>query len=269
MIIDFHTHIFPDKIAERAIAKLEKNANIKAFLNGTEDDLHRAMMEEGIDISVVLPVVTNPKQTENVNRFAVELTEKYADAKTARFISFGGVHPKSTTIKEDLRWIKDHGLSGIKLHPDYQDTYFNEPAYAKIIDYASELDLITVVHAGCDLAFPNDVHCTPQMALGLIRQVSPKNLVLAHTGGYLKWDEVEELLVGNDVYMDISYSLHKISEEQFMRIVRNHGAKKMLFGTDSPWGGQRQVLEKLDAMPLEKEEREAILWENATRLLKL
>lgn len=269
MIIDFHTHIFPDKVAPRAIAKLESSANIKAFLNGTKDHLHQAMVEEGIDVSVLLPVVTDPKQTESINRFALDITEEFADAKTARFLSFGGVHPKSPTLKEDLKWIKDHGLQGVKLHPDYQDTYFDEIENIRAVDYASELGLITVVHAGVDLAFPEDVHCTPLMAVGVIEQVCPEKLVLAHTGGHFMWDEVEELIVGKDVYMDISFSLHKISPEQFIRIVRNHGVEKMLFGTDSPWGGQRQILDIFDEMPLEKEEKEAILWKNATRLLKL
>lgn len=179
------------------------------------------------------------------------------------------MHPASPTIKEDIKWIKEHGLKGIKLHPDYQDTYFDDPAYAKIVEYASEQDLITVVHAGKDLAYPDDVHCTPEMSLKLIREVGPKNLVLAHTGGLFMWDEVEELLAGEEVYMDISYTLPEISEEQFLRIVRKHGADKMLFGTDSPWGGQRQVLSILDKMKLTKEEKEAILWKNAAGILKL
>ncbi len=269
MVIDFHTHIFPDKIAERAITKLETNANIKAFLNGTKARLYESMLEEGVDISVLLPVVTDPKQTESINRFALEITEEYADEKTGRFISFGGVHPKSPTLKEDLKWIKEHGLLGIKLHPDYQDTYFNDRDYERAVDYASELGLITVVHAGVDLAFPEDVHCTPQMAAKVIETVRPEKLVLAHTGGYLMWDEVEEWIVGKDVYMDISYSLHRISREQFVRIVRNHGVERMLFGTDSPWGGQSQVQELLEKMPLTPEEKESILWKNGAKLLRL
>lgn len=269
MIIDFHTHIFPDKIAERAIRKLETNGKIKAFLNGTEDALHQSMLEHNIAISVVLPVVTDPKQTASVNRFAVELTQAYADEKTARFISFGGVHPKSPTIKEDIRWIKEHGLAGIKLHPDYQDTYFDDPAYEKIIDYASEEGLITVVHAGRDLAFPDDVHCTPRMAAKLIEKIHPEKLVLAHTGGNQMWDEVEEELAGKDVYMDISFSLHAIPKEQFLRIVRRQGPEKMLFGTDSPWGGQGEVLSAFEKTGLTEDEKQMILWKNAAGLLKL
>lgn len=269
MVIDFHTHIFPDHIAERAIKKLATSANITAFLNGTKSDLYRSMVEAKVDISVLLPVVTDPGQTESINRFAVEITEEYEKAKTAGFLSFGGAHPKSPTIKEDLKWIQKNGLKGVKFHPDYQGTYFEDISYVRAIDYASELGLISVVHAGVDLAFPEDVHCTPRMAAKVIEEVKPKNLVLAHTGGHQMWDEVEEWIVGKDVYMDISFSLHKISKDQFVRIIKKHGIEKFLFGTDSPWGAQKEVQELLEEMPLTREEKEKILWKNAVKLLKL
>lgn len=269
MIIDFHTHIFPDKIAESAIAKLEKIGNVKACIEGTEAALCRSMKENHVDISIVLPVVTRVEQTESINRFAAEITEKYKNMTEGRIISFGGVHPDSPTLKEDIQKIKEYGLKGVKLHPDYQGVYFDDIRYMRAVDYASEAGLISIVHAGVDIGYPNDVHCTPPMIRKVIEQVHPKNLVLAHTGGYDCWDDVEKLLVGEDVFMDISFTLHRIEKEQFCRIVRSHGAERFLFGTDSPWGGQGRTREILEALPLTEEEKERIFWKNAVELLEL
>ncbi len=269
MIIDFHTHIFPDKIAENVIARLEKIGNVKAFIKGTESALHQSMIENNVDVSVLLPVVTKVSQTESINRFAAGITEKYKEVQKGRLLSFGGVHPDSPTLKADIQQIKAYGLKGVKLHPDYQGIYFDDIRYMRALDYASEAGLISVVHAGVDIGYPDDVHCTPTMVKKVIHQVHPKNLVLAHTGGYDCWDEVEELLVGEDVFMDISFTLHRIGREQFCRILRRHGIERFLFGTDSPWSGQGKTQAMLNEMDLSEEEKEMIYWKNAARLLQL
>lgn len=218
--------------------------------------------EAGIDISVALPAVTKVSQIESVNRFA----EKYLEGSV---ISFGGIHPASINYKEQLREIKSMGMKGIKLHPDYQDMYFNDICFKRLISYASELGFIIVVHAGVDPKCPEDVHCTPQMACEVLKEVEPEKMILAHMGGNELWDDVEDYLVGQDVYFDTGVVLDRMPEEQFVRIVRNHGADKILFATDSPWGGQKEFVEILSNMPLTEEEKEMIFSKNACKLLNL
>lgn len=268
MIIDFHTHIFPDKIAERTIEKLENLANIKAFTDGTEKSLLESMEKAGVDVSVILPVLTRPEQFNTVNEFAARLNEKYA-AKKKRLLSFGGIHPKTLDYKRELRIIKDLGLKGIKLHPDYQAMAFDDISYMRILDYASELGLISVVHAGVDVGYPDDVHCTPKMVLKVLESVAPDKMVLAHYGGFKRWDEVEELLAGKNVYFDNSFIYGYIEDEKFLAILKKHGADKVVFGTDSPWSGQKESIEKLNSLPISKEDKEKILGGNAKALLQL
>lgn len=266
MIIDFHTHIFPEKIAGRTISKLEELAHVKAYTDGTEEGLLSAMEESGVDLSVVLPVVTRPEQFNTVNSFAAQLNEKY-EGKRPGLISFGGIHPKAPDYKRELRIIKDWGLKGIKLHPDYQDTYFDDISYMRILDYASELGLITVVHAGVDIGYPDNIHCTPEMVKKVIDEAAPEKLVLAHYGGFKLWDRVEDLLVNENVYFDNSFIYGYIEGETFLRILKKHGADKILFGTDSPWSGQKESIGKIDSFPLTQEEKDMILWKNAKELL--
>ena len=107
------------------------------------------------------------------------------------------------------------------------------------------------------------------MSAEVIRDTEAPKLVLAHMGGNDQWDEVEEYLVGKQVYFDTGVVLDKMPEEQFIRIVRNHGADKILFATDSPWSGQKEFLEIIRRMPLTDDERKKILGENACKLLGL
>lgn len=261
-MIDFHAHIFPDHIAGKSIPYLSDICKMDPFTDGRQAGLQASMEEAGIACSVILPVVTAPRQFDSINRFALNFLE-------GTFISFGGIHPDQENYQEKLRWIKAQGLKGIKFHPDYQNTYFNDIRYKRMIAYASELDLIVVTHAGSDPSSPQDIHCTPKMVEEVLDEVRPTKLVLAHMGGNLMFDEVEERLVGRDVYLDTAYVLDKMNPEQFVRMVRNHGSEKILFATDSPWGGQKEFVTCFAQLPLTPEEQQRILEDNAKQLLKL
>lgn len=261
MIIDFHTHIFPDKIAEATIQHLKSKANVVAYTNGTIGNLKASMQNAGIDYSVTLPIATVPKQTGSINLFASQITGKDG------IISFGSIHPLYEDWKNELDRIKALGLVGIKLHPDYQQFFVDDEAILPMLQYATQLGLIIIFHGGVDIGIPGYIHCTPQRVKNLLKSLKGARLVIAHLGGYLCWDEVEKYLIGEDIYFDTSYVLGKISDEQFLRIIRNHGVEKILFATDSPWGNQAQAVKKIMSLPLTEYERSAIMHKNAEGLL--
>ena len=265
MVIDFHTHTFPDSIVEKAMAKLSAAADIEPYRNGTVDSLTESMNAGGVDMSVVLPVATSAKQVDGINRLSAELNGKRG------MIFSGAIHPDCENVDEILDGIKAAGLFGIKLHPDYQGVYFDDPRYVNIIRKAAERDLITVTHAGIDLAFPDDIHCTPDRVLNVLGElggVADGKLVLAHMGGVTFLDEVAEKLVGKPVYLDTAFVLD-IYPEKCIELIRRHGADKVLFATDSPWKGQREFVDLFRSLPLSEKERELIFSENARRLLDL
>lgn len=269
-LIDFHTHIFPEKIAARTIASLEEHAGIKAKTDGTLQGLLQSMERTNVDLSVIMPVVTKPEQFKTVNDFAAKTNARYE----GKLLSFGGIHPAdaqgdSTQYRQELRYIKDLGLKGIKLHPDYQETMIDDIGYLRIIDYATELGLIVLTHAGIDIGFPAPVHCPPEKARKVIDEVKPTKLVLAHTGGWRQWEDVEKYLVGCDVWFDTAFTSPYIRKEQFERIVRNHGADKVLFATDSPWENPADTINWMESTSLTDEEKKKIYGENAGKLLTI
>lgn len=269
MIIDFHTHIFPDKIAERSLEFLASQSKSAPHTKGTATDLERSMREGGVDISISLPVLTKPEQFDSVFKFSLAINEKFVENNNRGILSFGGIHPADEKYKEHLKLLKDNGFKGIKIHSDYQHSFVNEEISKAIIDEASNLDLITVLHAGVDIGFPEPVHCPPDLSLEVIREVHPRKLVLAHMGGWKQWDMVEELLVNEDIWLDTAFSLEYCDRAQLFRIFEKMGYDRILFATDSPWSDQKTYVEEVRKMPLSDEIKEMIFRKNAEKLLKL
>ena len=261
-IIDFHTHAFPDKIAGKTIGFLSEKGGIPAYTDGTAEGLRTGLKEAGITLGIVLPVVTKPEQLASVTRFAKQINEEQNG-----LLSFGGIHPDTSDYKKELRELADEGFLGIKLHPDYQGVFFDDIRYMRIIEYATELGLIVITHAGIDPGFPDLVRCTPKRVKDVLREVKPEKLILAHMGGLGLQDEVLENLAGEQVYLDISYSMGHISEEQFTTFCRAYGTEKILFATDCPWGSPKKMAETFLSMPLTEEERDRILFRNGEKLL--
>lgn len=270
MVIDFHTHVFPDKIAKKTVSYLQETAQIPAYTDGTLNGLSASMEAGGIDCSVILPVITLDKQFDSITRFAHAVNEQYHNVTAGclpKFVSFGGIHPDSPDYKNQIRILAEYGLKGIKLHPDYQQTKFNDIRYKRIVEEAASRDLTIVVHAGIDVGYPSPVHCTPVMAAEVIHDVQPEKMVLAHYGGWKMWDEAEAMLAGEPVYLDTSYSRGFIRDEQFMRILNKHGSSRIVFATDSPWSEQKENREWIEGMPMTAGQKEQILYENARKLL--
>ena len=267
MIIDFHTHIFPDKIAEKTIDYLMEKGGIPSFSDGKASSLINKMNDAGVDISVVLPAMTNPKQFESINRFAMEINEQYKGCERT-LISFGGIHPDCDDIENKLKFIKESGFIGIKIHPDYQGTYINDEKYIRILEIARDLDLVVVTHAGYDCGFKGEpIKCTPSLSYEVIRRVNHKKLVLAHLGGNEMLCESIEKLCGLDVYLDTAYVLNYLDKETFLKFIDKHGADKILFASDTPWSDIKSNVEKIKSFNLDRDIENKILFENAKKLL--
>ena len=268
MIIDFHTHIFPDKIAERTISHLASRGGRQPSFDGTERGLIDYMKGACVDISVTHPVITAPKQFESVTAFAEEVNRRHSGAKGARLVSFAGIHPACDGIGEKMKLIRDLGFLGVKIHPDYQDTPINDESYVEILKYAMEYDLTVITHAGVDGAYRDrGPMCTPERVIDLIRRVPHKKLVLGHFGGNEMTEEVYDKLCGEDVYFDTALVLDYIDEKSFKKILDKHGEDKILFATDAPWANASAYIDRIRSFGLGERTENKIFYENALTLI--
>lgn len=269
MLFDFHTHIFPDKIAEKTIQTLEKNiletegVAAHACLSGTLLELKESMHRYHIDGCLILPIATTLTQSKTINDFAASISGK------DHIYSFGSIHPMQKDWEQELERIKDLGLLGIKLHPEYQGVYIDSPEAIRVLKKAEKLGLVVVLHAGHDIGIRPPVHCMPQHLSHVLSEVDGSNIVAAHMGGWRAWDEVEEYLVGSNLNFDTSYCLRDMPKKQFLRIIEHHGADKIVFGTDSPWEVQGDTADFLRSLPLSQSDYDKIAFQNAKKLLNL
>jgi predicted TIM-barrel fold metal-dependent hydrolase len=264
MVVDFHTHVFPDNLAARAMAALSAEVEdiFTPVNDGTLSGLLRDMDNWNIDLSVVQPVVTKQAQTKSVNDWSKTICSD-------KIISFGGIYPHTDDYKRDIDYVVSLGLKGIKFHAEYQNFVVDDPQMLKIYDYALGKGLIILHHAGADPAFPPPFKSTPQQFAKIVKEMKGGIIVAAHFGGHDQWDDVEKHLAGTDIYLDTSMGFEYFSSEQFLRIVKKHGADKVLFASDYPWSNAKTEIEHLKALPLSSEEKNAILGGNAKRILNI
>ncbi len=281
MIIDFHTHTFPDALAPRAIGGLADSGDMKNYSDGTVAGLRASMAIAGVDLAVAAPVVTKPQQTEGINRAALAIN---MSAGETGVMSLGGIHPDTENWRETLENLKRDGFAGIKLHPLFQGTAIDDPRYLRIIEKAAELNLIVLIHAGLDPTFPGVDLAGPDKLLNMLRAVPYEKIVLAHLGALGQWEEAEELY-GRNVYIDTACALYpwrdkagnlthgggytSLTPEKFTSIVRLHGPERVLFGSDSPWTDEKESIDLIKASGLTDTELAAVLGGNAKRLLNL
>jgi len=266
MVIDFHVHCFPDKLAERAVSGLAEIANLKNASSGTAADLIEKMDQWKIDHAVVLNIATNPKQQRNVNDFAIETNRLYKGRLTA----LGSIHPDSdeSVIEEEMRRLSDAGIPGLKLHPDYMRTVFDDAKFKPILKLCCEYGMFVTIHAGFDLISPDLIHAPPEVILKVISEFPELKLIAAHMGGNEMWDDVERLLVGENVYFDTSLAcVFGLDRRQAERMILNHDPTRILFGSDCPWCGGDASFDYLNSLEISAEVKSMILHGNAERLL--
>ena len=280
MIVDFHAHIFPDKIAAAAVDKLKRASRTQPFSDGTAAGLRASMARAGVDYTVVLPVATNPLKLASVNDASLRAMEA-----NDGLVFFAAVHPDAPDWRQELDRCAAAGMKGVKLHPVYQGVDLDDPRCLRILERAGTLGLIVVTHAGDDIGYPGMVRCSPEMIRSALRQAGPVKLVAAHMGGWRCWDRVADLLGDTSACVDTAFSLGRLTplapdsypeeqlqmlrEAEFCALVRAFGSARVLFGSDSPWADQAADLARLRALSLTETEKADILGENARRLLAL
>ncbi len=260
MIIDFHTHAFPDAVAEKAIPSLEKTGDIKAHTTGTTESLLASMDRAGIERSVICSIATKPEQFAAILEWSLQI-------RSERLIPLPSIHPDDRHCAERVFTVLAKGFKGIKMHPYYQDYSLCEERLNPFYDALSEAELLLVVHCGYDIGFPRSRCAEPSKILMLHQRFPKLRLVATHFGGWDIWDEVEELLIGRKIYMEISFALQYLSKEQARRMLTCHPPEYLLFGSDSPWVDQTEYLARLKTLSLDPQLLTNILSHNALKLL--
>ena len=258
-IIDFHNHAFPEKIERKAVKHLEKHYSIDIPQAGSIQALLASAESGGINYLVLHASATHRSQVTSANDWIAWLSKS-----NENIIGFGTLHPDYEDCLGELKRIKELGLRGLKLHPDFQGFDVDDPNVYYIYE-ALEPGFPVLIHVGDE----NLDSSSPQKLARVLDDFSHLTVVGAHLGGYSRWDEARQYLVGKNLYLDTSSSLWKLGVNEAADIIKSHGVDKILFGSDYPVVPHSEEIERFLALPLTEDERDKILWRNAARLLNI
>ncbi len=264
MIIDFHTHCFPDALAPKALEKLSEAAGITPCSEATVAANIKKMDECGIGLSVVCSIATNERQLVKVNSFAIDINDF-----STRLTALGSAHPDIPVLEKELERLVDHDIHGIKIHPEYAPYYIDSPQWRKVFALCQEMGIFIVTHAGFDFISPDRIAVTPERLGRMLDEFPNLTVVAAHLGGNRMWDQVERHLCGRkNLYFDTALLATEGLDSTLARsVIRKHGTDRILFGSDLPWSDPARELAFVRSIGLAAQELTAILEENALTLL--
>ena len=259
-LIDIHTHIYPEAIAQKAAASIRDFYELATEeKDGTADTLLALGTKAGVDRFVILPVAMRPDRTRHINDFILEQT-----AAQPRFIGFGTVHAGMENITGEVEYILAQGLRGIKMHPDFQTFGIDDPRLFPMYETVSG-KIPVMLHMG-DKRYD---YSHPQRLKRLLELFPRLQVIAAHFGGYSMYETAFELLNKTDCVFDVSSSLMFMDDGVAEKYIRAFGAERMAFGTDYPLWDPIVETKRFQQLKLTDEEFDQISHKTAERILNL
>lgn len=261
-IIDAHTHVYPEKIAKKATQAIGVFYDIEMEMpSGTTDRLIEDGKNAGISRYVVHSVATTAHQVRSINEFIKRESEIHPE-----FIPFMTLHQDLTEeeVESEIKWAKQNGFRGIKLHPDFQKFNIDDEKAEKFYKHAGE-NFPILFHIGDD----RFDFSKPDRLIKIAKKFKSVTFIAAHFGGYRCWGEYQKYKGLTNVYFDTCSSLPFISPKTAKEIIDTLGADKFFFATDFPMWDAKEELNRFNKIPLTEKEREMILSGNIKRLLNL
>ena len=278
MIIDFHTHVFPDEVRANREEFLEREAWFGTLYAdpkhklASAEDVVASMEAAGVDRTVVLgfPWRDGGLCREH-NSYILDAVQRYPD----KLIGFAIVQPLAAGDARELDRCLSGGLMGLgEVGPDSQ-RYDVEAKWvlADSVEVLLHHGRPLLTHSseplGHDYAGKGTI--TPPRLLKLASNFPDLKIVLAHWGGGLPFyelmPEVRETL--RNVYYDSAASTYLYNFDIFPIAAQLVGAERILWGTDFPLLSQAKFLKRVRSSGLTEEQLDAVLGGNAARLLRL
>lgn len=266
MIIDFHTHIYPEAVAAKILPAAKRKLKVAVPGTGSPDDLREMMQWGGVSRSVLLPLAKGCQDVSGLNDWI-----QAAASKNQELTPFGAVHPFMEGLEEELDRLEGWGVRGVKMMPLLQQVYPDDPRCFRLYQELVDRDMILIAHAGRDPLDRPEVYGTPERFASLAASFPDLKLVLAHLGGLRMWDAVRDhlLAAGENVYFDTAYVSFYMGGEEMAELIRDIGTDRVVFGSDYPWEEPGRAAEIIRDLDLSEAEEDAIFFSNAAELLGL
>ncbi len=251
-IIDAHAHIFPAKIAEKAVASIGRFYDIEMRHAGVSDSLLKSGQAINVEKYLVCSTATRPEQVLPINDFIYDECQKHEE-----FVGFATLHPDMENLEQEIDRIIKLGFKGVKLHPDFQQFNIDDEKAFEIYKRV-EGKLVILFHTGDE----RYEFSKPTRLARVCDKLPDLRCIAAHFGGYKCWDEALEVYQNKNIYMDTSSSLFAMSKEQVFKFIDKFGVEKFFFGTDFPMWRHDVELERIKSIGLDEVSLQKILYDN-------
>lgn len=277
MIIDAHTHVFPEFIRKDRGAFFRSEPAFKTLYANEKSpcagygELIQGMDEDGVDLSVTFGFPWRSRDLcRRHNDYVIEAVEAYPD----RLKGFCCVPADREWAAEEVTRCLAAGLSGIGELAFYGSDFSEDlvASCADVMAVARERSVPVMLHTNEPVGaqYPGKA---PMTLLGIYRFVkaySQNRLILAHWGGGLVFYELMKREVSGslkNVWFDTAASPYLYRPEIYPVGVSAAGAGKILFGSDFPLIPPRRYFNEMTSSGLGSEEMAYICGENAAALL--
>lgn len=278
MIIDCHTHIFPDEVRKDREAFCKKDEGFafiydhpKARMAGAED-LIASMDESGIDRSVICGFPwSRPDLCSFQNQYLMESASRYPN-RLIVFVSLLFSNP-DWSEKELDQAVKGgaQGVGEIAFYRDEmtsQDIRSMKPTLTQMERH--RIPLLFHTNETIGHSYPGKGRTPLERFYEMILSFPGLPIILAHWGGGFPFYELmpEVARVMANVYYDTAASPFLYSKKIYAVAREIVGVEKIFFGTDFPLISPRRYYHELEGSGLSKQDREKILGLNFLRLIE-
>lgn len=259
-IIDLHTHIYPDNVAQKATDSIRDFYQIHdGKMDGKVSTLLQRSRLAGIKTHVILPVSIRPDRVRHINVFVLQQAKSHDN-----FIPFGTVHAAMEGIAEETQWLLDSGARGIKLHPDSSRFHIDDVRLFPMYEMISGR-IPVLFHMGD----PRYNYSHPIRLRRILDLFPELQVVAAHFGGYSMPETAYELLKDTNCVFDISSSMMFMEPGVPERFINRYGAQRLAYGSDFPLWDPVEEVQRFLQLKLTDEQFEQIANKTARRILKL
>ncbi len=279
LIVDCHTHVFPPEVRRRReiycmmdgyFADLYEDPRSKI---ATVEDLISEMNDAGVDISVLCGFGWSTSEMCVMhNDYLLDCIHRYPD----RLAALAAIQPREgdRALQEVERCLAG-GMKGVgELMPDGQGYRLDHSdTTASLFQMAADRGFPIMTHSSEPVGhdYPGKQAVTPEILWNVAQAYPETKLILAHWGGGYPFYELmpEVKSASLNVYYDSAASTYLYSPMVFDQVVQITGSRKVLWGSDYPVLRQKRFLQRVRELPFEDADRNAILGENAVRVLDL
>lgn len=261
-IVDAHAHIYPNKIAPKAVSAVGRFYGVEETMAGlgSVEDLLSYREKAGITHFIVHSVATTPRSVVSINTFIAEQCEIHPE-----FIGYGTMHHEFEDMEAEVERALSLGLHGFKLHPDTQQVNMDDPRLMNFYEIIAGRVPLTV-HTG-DYRYE---FSSPRRLVKILKTFPDLVVDAAHLGGWSTYDigydilhEEPELMRYERLFVDASSSFTWVGRRHMRELIRMWGADRVMFGSDYPMWYPDHELEEMLGCELTDDELELVLWRNA------